>query len=48
MSAELKATIILEESKQKKVEEEISTEREWAVEAFKSSKTMEDIKIAFT
>ncbi|KAG1327735.1 hypothetical protein COCNU_01G016690 [Cocos nucifera] len=37
-SVELKAALTLEENKQKKAEEEVGVEREWAVEAFKSSK----------
>ncbi|EHA8588205.1 hypothetical protein COCNU_scaffold004374G000020 [Cocos nucifera] len=44
----LKAVLTLSKDKRKKEEEEIGTEREWAVEAFKSSQAMEDIKIAFT
>ena len=46
-SPELKATLTLEENKQKKIEEEVDAKREQAVEAFKSSKALEDIKIAF-
>ncbi|EHA8586415.1 hypothetical protein COCNU_scaffold000335G000030 [Cocos nucifera] len=46
-SVGLKAALTLEEDKRKRAEE-IDAEKEWVVEAFKSSKTMEDIKIAFT
>ena len=45
--ARLKVALTLSEDKRKKVEEEVNTESEKAIEAFKSSKAMEDIKIAF-
>ncbi|KAG1363510.1 hypothetical protein COCNU_11G003370 [Cocos nucifera] len=44
----LKAALSLAEEKRKKVEEEVDAERERAIKAFKSSKAMKDIKIAFT
>ncbi|EHA8590804.1 hypothetical protein COCNU_scaffold024639G000020 [Cocos nucifera] len=46
-STGLKAVLTLFEDKRKKAEEEVGAE-ERAIEAFKSSKAMEDIKIAFT
>ncbi|EHA8586237.1 hypothetical protein COCNU_scaffold000119G000040 [Cocos nucifera] len=42
----LKVALTLTKEKRKKVEEEVNIE-EWVVEAFKSSKALEDIKIAF-
>ena len=44
----MKTALALEEDKQKKVKEEIDAKKERAIEVFKSSKAMEDIKIAFT
>ncbi|KAG1365003.1 hypothetical protein COCNU_12G000030 [Cocos nucifera] len=42
-----KAALTLFKDKRNKVEEKVDVEKEWTVEAFKSSKAMEDIKIAF-
>ncbi|EHA8587096.1 hypothetical protein COCNU_scaffold001426G000030 [Cocos nucifera] len=47
-SASLKVALALSEDKRKKAKEEIDIEKERAVEVFKSSSAMEDIKIAFT
>ncbi|EHA8588342.1 hypothetical protein COCNU_scaffold004798G000010 [Cocos nucifera] len=47
VSMGLRAALTLSKDKRKKAEEEVSIERERAVEAFKSSRAMEDIKIAF-
>ncbi|EHA8586901.1 hypothetical protein COCNU_scaffold001137G000010 [Cocos nucifera] len=44
----LEVALTLMEEKRKKIEEEVGAEKERAIEAFKSSKAMEDIKIAFT
>ncbi|KAG1327731.1 hypothetical protein COCNU_01G016650 [Cocos nucifera] len=46
--AGLRTALTLSKDKRKKAEEEVSIERERAVEAFKSSKAMEDTKIAFS
>ncbi|KAG1327767.1 hypothetical protein COCNU_01G017010 [Cocos nucifera] len=48
VSVGLKAALSLEEEKQRKAKEEVDAEKERAVEVFKSTKVMEDIKIAFT
>ena len=47
VAVRLKAALTLAEEKKKKLEEEVDDEREQAVEAFRSSKAIEDIKIAF-
>ena len=46
-SMELKAALTLKENRQKKGEDEVGLERERAIESFKSSKAMEDIKVTF-
>ncbi|EHA8588476.1 hypothetical protein COCNU_scaffold005364G000010 [Cocos nucifera] len=46
-SSELKAALASEEAKRKKAEEEVGLEKEWVAESFKSSREMQDIKIAF-
>ena len=43
----LKAALTLVEETKKKMKEEIGAKREWVIDDFKSSKAMEDIKIAF-
>ena len=43
----LKVALTLAEEKKKQIEEEVGVERKQAVEAFKSSKDMKEIKIAF-
>ncbi|KAG1327679.1 hypothetical protein COCNU_01G016130 [Cocos nucifera] len=43
----LRTALTLSKEKKRKAEEEVNTKRERAVEVFKSSKVMEDIKIAF-
>ncbi|EHA8588175.1 hypothetical protein COCNU_scaffold004308G000010 [Cocos nucifera] len=48
VSMELRAALTLSEDKRKKAKEEVGVEKERAVDAFKSSKAMKDIKIAFT
>ena len=48
VSMGLRVALILSEAKRNKAEVEVGIKRERAVEAFKSSKAMEDIKIAFT
>ena len=48
VSTKLRAVLILFEDKRKKAEEEVGTQRERAITAFKSSKAMKDIKIAFS
>ncbi|EHA8589439.1 hypothetical protein COCNU_scaffold009866G000010 [Cocos nucifera] len=47
-STGLSLVLILSVDKRRKAEEEVGTEKEQVVEVFKSSKAMEDIKIAFT
>ncbi|EHA8587327.1 hypothetical protein COCNU_scaffold001895G000010 [Cocos nucifera] len=44
----LKVASIFKEDKRKRAEEEVGAERKHDIEAFKSSKAMEDIKIAFS
>ncbi|EHA8588136.1 hypothetical protein COCNU_scaffold004199G000020 [Cocos nucifera] len=46
-SAGLKTTLALEEEKRKKAKVEISVEGDRAIKSFRSSKEMEDIKVAF-
>ncbi|EHA8586785.1 hypothetical protein COCNU_scaffold000934G000040 [Cocos nucifera] len=48
VSIELRAALTLLKDKRNKTEEEVGTEKERAIKAFKSSKAMEDIKIAFS
>ncbi|KAG1338526.1 hypothetical protein COCNU_04G008320 [Cocos nucifera] len=45
--AKLRAELVLEKEEKRKAQEEVSTAMERAVQNFKSSKDMEDIKIDF-